>query len=166
MSFYRRGTAFLATGKFKPALQDFARVLELKPDFTSVVFLIGINFFFFKIETVFLSNLFYYIIRFRHVSIMPTYLSNRAYLSKLLKTTNISWGIISIFQISFSSHSYRFLFLLKLKLDQSNDEAKSRLDRIYDILTDLGSAKQFMANRDYHNAVEVFSRVLEVNINF
>lgn len=36
MAFYRRGTAFLASGKFKPALQDFARVLELKPDFTSV----------------------------------------------------------------------------------------------------------------------------------
>lgn len=38
MSFYRRGTVFLATGKFKPALQDFGRVIELKPDFTSVQF--------------------------------------------------------------------------------------------------------------------------------
>lgn len=55
-------------------------------------------------------------------------------------------------------------FSLKLKIDQSNEEAKSRLDRIYDILSNLGSAKQYMANRDYHNAIELFSRVLEVSI--
>lgn len=36
MSYYRRATVYLATGKFKPALQDFSRVIELKPDFTSV----------------------------------------------------------------------------------------------------------------------------------
>ena len=35
MSFYRRGTVYLAMGKFKSALSDLDRVIELKPDFTS-----------------------------------------------------------------------------------------------------------------------------------
>ena len=36
MSFYRRGTVFLAMGRFKSALSDLNRVIELKPDFVSV----------------------------------------------------------------------------------------------------------------------------------
>ena len=36
MSFFKRGTVFLAMGKFKSALQDLDRVIELKPDFVSV----------------------------------------------------------------------------------------------------------------------------------
>ena len=36
MSFYRRGTVFLAMGRFKSALSDLSRVIELKPDFDSV----------------------------------------------------------------------------------------------------------------------------------
>lgn len=35
MAFYRRGTVFLAMGKFKSASSDLSRVLELKPDFNS-----------------------------------------------------------------------------------------------------------------------------------
>ena len=38
MSFYRRGTVFLAMGRFKSALSDLSRVIELKPDFDSVSF--------------------------------------------------------------------------------------------------------------------------------
>jgi DnaJ family protein C protein 3 len=36
MSYYRRGTVYLAMGKFKSALSDLDRVVELKPDFSSV----------------------------------------------------------------------------------------------------------------------------------
>ena len=35
MSYYRRGTVYLALGKFKSALNDLNRVIELKKDFTS-----------------------------------------------------------------------------------------------------------------------------------
>ena len=33
MSYYRRGTVFLAMGRFKSALSDLSKVIELKPDF-------------------------------------------------------------------------------------------------------------------------------------
>ncbi|XP_056145519.1 dnaJ homolog subfamily C member 3a [Lampris incognitus] len=36
MAFYRRATVYLAMGKSKSALPDLSRVVELKPDFTSV----------------------------------------------------------------------------------------------------------------------------------
>lgn len=36
MAYYRRATVFLAMGKSKSALPDLSRVIELKPDFTSV----------------------------------------------------------------------------------------------------------------------------------
>ena len=36
MTYYRRGTVFLGMGKFKSALSDLTRVIELKPDFASV----------------------------------------------------------------------------------------------------------------------------------
>jgi DnaJ homolog subfamily C member 3 len=36
MSFYKRGTVYLAMGKFKSALTDLTRVIELKPDFVGV----------------------------------------------------------------------------------------------------------------------------------
>ena len=36
MSYYRRGTVYLGMGKFKSALTDLNRVVELKSDFTSV----------------------------------------------------------------------------------------------------------------------------------
>ena len=36
MSYYRRATVYLAMGKSKSALPDLSRVIELKPDFTSV----------------------------------------------------------------------------------------------------------------------------------
>lgn len=35
MTYYKRGTVYLALGKAKFALLDLDRVLELKPDFTS-----------------------------------------------------------------------------------------------------------------------------------
>uniref|UniRef100_A0A665TTT1 DnaJ homolog subfamily C member 3 n=1 Tax=Echeneis naucrates TaxID=173247 RepID=A0A665TTT1_ECHNA len=38
MAYYRRATVFLAMGKSKSALPDLSRVIELKPDFTSVSF--------------------------------------------------------------------------------------------------------------------------------
>lgn len=38
----------------------------------------------------------------------------------------------------------------------------SRLDKIYGILSDLGLAKQYMANMDYMNAVDLLSRALDV----
>lgn len=38
MAFYRRATVYLAMGKSKSALPDLSRVIELKPDFTSVSF--------------------------------------------------------------------------------------------------------------------------------
>lgn len=38
MAFYRRATVYLAMGKSKAALPDLSRVIELKPDFTSVSF--------------------------------------------------------------------------------------------------------------------------------
>ena len=36
MAYYRRATVFLAMGKSKSALPDLGKVIELKPDFTSV----------------------------------------------------------------------------------------------------------------------------------
>lgn len=36
MAYYSRATVFLAMGKSKSALPDLSRVIELKPDFTSV----------------------------------------------------------------------------------------------------------------------------------
>ncbi len=35
MSYYRRGTVFLAMGRFKSALSDLNKVIELKPDFSA-----------------------------------------------------------------------------------------------------------------------------------
>lgn len=50
----------------------------------------------------------------------------------------------------------------KLKYDQRNEEALTRVDKVYAILSDLGTAKQLMDSRDYMNAVELYTRVLEV----
>lgn len=36
LAYYRRATTFLAMGKSKAAIPDLSRVIELKPDFTSV----------------------------------------------------------------------------------------------------------------------------------
>lgn len=36
LTFFKRGTVYLALGKSKFAILDFNRVLELKPDFTAV----------------------------------------------------------------------------------------------------------------------------------
>lgn len=36
MAYYSRATVFLAMGKSKSALPDLGKVIELKPDFTSV----------------------------------------------------------------------------------------------------------------------------------
>lgn len=36
MAYYRRATVYLAMGKSKSALPDLSKVIELKPDFTSV----------------------------------------------------------------------------------------------------------------------------------
>jgi len=38
MAYYRRATVYLAMGKSKSALPDLSKVIELKPDFTSVGF--------------------------------------------------------------------------------------------------------------------------------
>ena len=35
LTYYKRGTVYLALGKAKQALLDFDKVLELKPDFTA-----------------------------------------------------------------------------------------------------------------------------------
>lgn len=35
LTFFKRGTVYLAMGKPRNALSDFTRVLELKPDFTA-----------------------------------------------------------------------------------------------------------------------------------
>lgn len=43
MAFYSRATVFLAMGKSKSALPDLTKVIELKPDFTSVSFSFQIN---------------------------------------------------------------------------------------------------------------------------
>lgn len=43
MAYYSRATVFLAMGKSKSALPDLGKVIELKPDFTSVSFCIYIN---------------------------------------------------------------------------------------------------------------------------
>lgn len=39
LAYYRRATVYLAMGKSKSALPDLSRVIELKPDFTSVSFI-------------------------------------------------------------------------------------------------------------------------------
>lgn len=49
-----------------------------------------------------------------------------------------------------------------MKNDQSNEEAKTRFDKIIGILSDLGTAKQHMASRDYMPAIDILSRLLEV----
>ncbi len=49
-----------------------------------------------------------------------------------------------------------------VKIDQSNTEAVSKLDKIYSILSDLGTAKNHMANRDYQPAINIFTNILEV----
>lgn len=36
LTYFKRGTVYLALGKAKFALIDFGKVLELKPDFTAV----------------------------------------------------------------------------------------------------------------------------------
>lgn len=36
LTYFKRGTVYLALGKAKFALLDFGKVLELKPDFTAV----------------------------------------------------------------------------------------------------------------------------------
>ena len=36
IAYYRRATVYLAMGKSKSALPDLSKVIELKPDFTSV----------------------------------------------------------------------------------------------------------------------------------
>lgn len=43
MAYYSRATVFLAMGKSKSALPDLSKVIELKPDFTSVSFSVQIN---------------------------------------------------------------------------------------------------------------------------
>uniref|UniRef100_A0A668AHQ9 DnaJ homolog subfamily C member 3 n=1 Tax=Myripristis murdjan TaxID=586833 RepID=A0A668AHQ9_9TELE len=43
MAYYRRATVYLAMGKSKSALPDLSRVIELKPDFTSVSFILKSN---------------------------------------------------------------------------------------------------------------------------
>lgn len=35
LTLFKRGTVYLALGKTRFAIQDFSRVLELKPDFTA-----------------------------------------------------------------------------------------------------------------------------------
>lgn len=43
MAYYSRATVFLAMGKSKSALPDLSKVIELKPDFTSVRFSLQIT---------------------------------------------------------------------------------------------------------------------------
>ncbi|KAF4091479.1 hypothetical protein AMELA_G00037410 [Ameiurus melas] len=38
LAYYRRSTVYLATGKSKSTLADLCKVIDLKPDFTSVSF--------------------------------------------------------------------------------------------------------------------------------
>lgn len=45
LAYYRRATVFLAMGKSKSALPDLSKVIELKPDFTSVSFCFHIAWF-------------------------------------------------------------------------------------------------------------------------
>lgn len=45
MAYYNRATVFLAMGKSKSALPDLSKVIELKPDFTSVSFCFYITWF-------------------------------------------------------------------------------------------------------------------------
>ena len=48
-----------------------------------------------------------------------------------------------------------------LKQDQKNAEARTKLDKIFSILNDLGVGKSHMASRDYMPAVEIFTQLLE-----
>jgi hypothetical protein len=49
-------------------------------------------------------------------------------------------------------------------MDKSNAEARSRLDRVMTILSDLEIAKRFMEGHDYSRAIEIFSQILEVKL--
>ena len=48
-----------------------------------------------------------------------------------------------------------------IKVDQSNSEATSRLDKIFSLLNDLGTAKRHMSNRDYLPAIDLLTNILE-----
>jgi len=48
-----------------------------------------------------------------------------------------------------------------LRSDQTNGEAKTKLDKIFTILNDLGVAKAHMASRTYGPAIEILTQLLE-----
>lgn len=48
-----------------------------------------------------------------------------------------------------------------LKQDQTNSEAKTKLDKIFSILNDLGIVKQHMASRNYMPAIDTLTQLLE-----
>lgn len=48
-----------------------------------------------------------------------------------------------------------------LQHDGQHTEARMRLDKVYGLLTDLSTAEQLMANHDYPNAIEEFTKILE-----
>lgn len=66
----------------------------------------------------------------------------------------------SLVELLLSNHS--LCELEKLNNEKGNEEARTRLDKVYDVVNDLGSAKQYMESQDYSNAVNLFSKVLEV----
>jgi hypothetical protein len=53
--------------------------------------------------------------------------------------------------------------VLKLKTDSNNDEVIQRVETIKNLRSDINRSKMSMQNRDFNSAIELFTKVLEVN---
>ncbi|XP_071455431.1 dnaJ homolog subfamily C member 3 [Hetaerina americana] len=109
LTYFKRGTVYLALGKSKVALSDLDKVLELKPDFISA--------------------------RLQRANI-------------LLKQGNLDE----------SQEEYERVLLH----DPENIEAYNGHAKIYPIKEEVYHAKELVRYHDYHNAIEVLNRVIEV----
>ncbi|XP_046393487.1 dnaJ homolog subfamily C member 3 [Ischnura elegans] len=109
LTYFKRGTVYLALGKSKVALSDVDKVLELKPDFIPA--------------------------RLQRANI-------------LLKQGDLDE----------SQKEYERVLLH----DPENEEAYNGHARIYPIKEDIARAKELLRYHDYHNAIAVLGRVIEV----
>ena len=132
MSFYKRGTVFLAMGKFKSALQDLDRVIELKPDFVSV----------------------------SGQGQLPEHsLEHCVNLLVSLKARMQRANVLTkqgLFEDAIKDYN------LVLKTESTNIEARTRIDRLYNIVDDLGRVDSYIAGHDFMPAIELLTQILEV----
>jgi len=140
--FLEAGTRLLASGQLADALTQFHSAVDADPN----------NYMsFYRRGTVYLATG-----KFkpalqdfnRVIELKPDFTSAR------LQRANI---LLKQGSFQDSIQDYQYI----LKYDQRNEEALTRVDKVYALLSDLGTAKQLMDSRDYMNAVELYTRVLE-----